>query len=135
MADTPVVSAPPSEDTPAPKEGFVQRMLDGIERVGNKVPHPAIIFLGLCVLVIVLSAVLAAFDVHATYDVVEGPGVAADTEYLGGSVVPEIVAPPKDYAAPDLEVRQETTEVKSLLNTEGVASCSRRSCRTSTASA
>ena len=34
-------------------------MLDGIERVGNKVPHPAIIFLGLIVCVIVLSAVLA----------------------------------------------------------------------------
>ena len=38
-------------------------MLDRIESLGNKVPHPAIIFLGLCVLVIVLSAILAAFDV------------------------------------------------------------------------
>ncbi len=33
--------------SPPEQRGFVQRMLDGIERVGNKVPHPAIIFLGL----------------------------------------------------------------------------------------
>ena len=46
-------------------------MLDGIETVGNKVPHPAIIFLGLCGLVIVLSAVLSPFDVNVTYDVAE----------------------------------------------------------------
>ena len=64
----------------AEKRGFTAKMLDGIERVGNKVPHPAIIFLGLCVLVIVLSAVLAAFDVSVTYDVVELPPVEAPDE-------------------------------------------------------
>ena len=41
-------------------------VLDRIESLGNKVPHPAIIFLGLCVLVIVLSALLAALDVKVT---------------------------------------------------------------------
>ena len=60
-------------DATEEKGSLVQRLLDGIERVGNKVPHPAIIFLGLCVLVIVLSAVLAAFDVSVTYDVAEQP--------------------------------------------------------------
>ena len=64
----------------------MQRMLDSIERVGNKVPHPAIIFLGLCGLVIVLSAMLAAFDVSVTYDVAEPPPVVAEQEYVGGSV-------------------------------------------------
>jgi aminobenzoyl-glutamate transport protein len=39
------------------------------------VPHPAIIFLGLCVLVIVLSAILAAFDVKVTYEVAQLPTV------------------------------------------------------------
>ncbi len=94
-------------------------MLDGIERLGNRVPHPAIIFLGLCVLVIVLSAILAAFDVKVTYDVVDVPPVAADHEYVGGSVQPEYSIPP-DYADPDLEVKQETTEIKSLLSVEGI---------------
>ena len=39
----------------SPSGGF----LGWIERVGNKVPHPAIIFLGLIVIVIVLSQVSA----------------------------------------------------------------------------
>ncbi|MBO0823315.1 MAG: AbgT family transporter [Actinobacteria bacterium] len=33
-------------------------ILDLIERVGNKVPHPAILFVALCVAVIILSQVL-----------------------------------------------------------------------------
>jgi aminobenzoyl-glutamate transport protein len=109
------------EGTPeAPRRGFVQRMLDGIERVGNKVPDPAIIFLGLCVLVIALSAILAAFDVKVTYEVVVGPPELAEDAYLGGSVVPELVAPPEDYVDEELDVVTETTEIESLLGTDGV---------------
>ena len=33
------------------KRGAVQRLLDGIERLGNKVPHPAVMFVALCLLV------------------------------------------------------------------------------------
>ena len=39
-------------------------MLDGIEKAGNKVPHPVIMFLYLIAFIAVLSAVLAAFDVE-----------------------------------------------------------------------
>ncbi|MGH2716891.1 MAG: hypothetical protein ACRDM7_23980 [Thermoleophilaceae bacterium] len=28
-----------------PDRTFMQRLLDGVERVGNKMPHPAILFL------------------------------------------------------------------------------------------
>ena len=38
----------------APSKTFLQKLLDGIERVGNKVPHPAVIFVWLIVAVIVL---------------------------------------------------------------------------------
>jgi para-aminobenzoyl-glutamate transporter family len=100
--------------------GALQRFLDGIERVGNKVPHPAIIFLGLCVIVIVLSAVLSAFDVRVTYDVIEPPPAVAEEEYFGGSVVPGTAVAPDDYAGEDLEVRQETTRIESLLSAAGV---------------
>jgi aminobenzoyl-glutamate transport protein len=48
-----------------PKRGW----LDRVERLGNKVPHPAIIFLSLCLLVIVLSWVLSLFSVSVTYEV------------------------------------------------------------------
>ena len=33
-----------AETTAAPKT-LLQKLLDGVERVGNKVPHPAVIFL------------------------------------------------------------------------------------------
>ena len=35
----------------------MQRFLDVVERIGNKVPHPSLIFLLLIVLIIVLSHV------------------------------------------------------------------------------
>jgi aminobenzoyl-glutamate transport protein len=113
------VEAASATATP-PKRGFVQRVLDTIERVGNKVPHPAIIFAALCVFVILLSAILSLFDVRVTYDVVEPPPVVGEEEYLGGSVVPEVVFDPSDYADEDLEVRRETTAIESLLDTDGV---------------
>ena len=41
------------------QEGRRERILDFIERVGNKVPHPAVLFLPLCAGIIVLSQLLA----------------------------------------------------------------------------
>jgi p-aminobenzoyl-glutamate transporter AbgT len=60
--DVPASEAEPTEE----KKNFIDKMLDGIERVGNKVPHPAILFLGLSGFVIVLSAVLSLLDVSVT---------------------------------------------------------------------
>jgi aminobenzoyl-glutamate transport protein len=119
MAKSPETTIEQPGGTPK-KRGFVQRFLDGIERVGNKVPHPAIIFLGLVGLVIVLSAIMAAVDVSVTYDVVEPPPVEADEEELGGSDVPETVVLPEDYLEEELEVEQQTTEIESLLSADGV---------------
>jgi aminobenzoyl-glutamate transport protein len=103
----------------AEKRGFTAKMLDGIETVGNKVPHPAIIFAGLCVLVIVVSAMVAAFNVSVTYEVAELPPIEAPVEELGGSTQPEVNAPPS-YEEPHVEIRHETTEVKSLLSIAGL---------------
>ncbi|MBG0563892.1 AbgT family transporter [Actinoplanes sp. NEAU-A11] len=100
-----------------PKSGW----LDRIERLGNKVPHPAIIFLSLCLLVIVLSWVLALFDVSVTYDVAEPvTGPAVTEEYEAGTQVPDLTAVPDDYAEEDLVIQQETTEIKSLISIDGV---------------
>jgi aminobenzoyl-glutamate transport protein len=48
--------------------GLMQKLLDGIERVGNKVPHPVVIFLGLTGLVVVLSHLLYMLGTSVTYD-------------------------------------------------------------------
>lgn len=117
-----------SDDTEMPasadagERGGLQRLLDGIERVGNRVPHPAIIFLGLCGLVMVLSAVLAAFDVSVTYDVAEPPPPPVEVVYQTGSIEPEYYPVIDDYyqGSGDFEIRQETTAIRSLLGTDGI---------------
>lgn len=50
----------------APKTRM-QKILDAVERVGNRVPHPVMIFVYLIGIVVVLSAVLAAMGAHVTY--------------------------------------------------------------------
>jgi aminobenzoyl-glutamate transport protein len=50
----------------APKTGM-QKLLDAVERVGNRVPHPVMIFVYLIGLVVVLSAILALFGVQVSY--------------------------------------------------------------------
>ncbi|EEF59029.1 AbgT family transporter, partial [Pedosphaera parvula] len=54
----------------APEESkpFMQRLLDGIERVGNKVPHPVVIFVALIALVILLSHIFYLMGTSVTYE-------------------------------------------------------------------
>ena len=48
----------------------MQKILDMVERVGNKVPHPVVIFLILIAFVIVLSHIFYAMGVAITYQVI-----------------------------------------------------------------
>ncbi|MBE2315930.1 AbgT family transporter [Solirubrobacter sp. CPCC 204708] len=98
----------------------MQRALDGIERMGNRMPDPAILFLWLCLGVIVLSQVLAWFDISATYEVVEPPPVPGEETYYGGSSDPVYVTPYEHEPAESYEVRRQTTEVEGLLTGDGV---------------
>jgi aminobenzoyl-glutamate transport protein len=74
-------------------QGGMQGLLDVVERIGNKVPHPAVIFLILLALVIVLS--------HVFY-------------LLGTSVTYQTIDPETD------DIIQNTTTVNSLLTTDGI---------------
>ena len=53
----------------APKT-FMQKLLDGVEQVGNKVPHPAVIFVILMGLVIVLSHILYLAGARVAYEMI-----------------------------------------------------------------
>ena len=66
----------------APK-GAMQKFLDVVERVGNKVPHPAIIFLILIAIVIVLSQILHMLGVSISYQVLN-----PDTHKLDTAITP-----------------------------------------------
>jgi len=50
---------------------FAQRVLDVVERVGNKVPHPTVIFLILIVVVIVLSHLFYLLDTTVSFQIVD----------------------------------------------------------------
>jgi aminobenzoyl-glutamate transport protein len=52
----------------APKSGM-QKILDVVERVGNRVPHPVVIFVILIGIVIVLSTFLSVIGAAVSYDV------------------------------------------------------------------
>ena len=107
-------------ETPS-KRGFVQKTLDGIEKVGDKVPHPAIIFLALCGLVIVLSHVFYLFDVKVTYDKVEPDPVPAEIHYDGGTHEPSIGVSREDATVDQhYHVEKETTAIESLLTADGI---------------
>ncbi|MCI5775222.1 MAG: AbgT family transporter [Aerococcus sp.] len=41
------------------QEGHLQRWLDGIERIGNKLPHPVVVFMILIAITMVISAIVA----------------------------------------------------------------------------
>jgi aminobenzoyl-glutamate transport protein len=53
---------------PQPKKTRMERILDAIERVGNKVPHPAVLFVWLIIAVIVLSHICYMVGFSATYE-------------------------------------------------------------------
>ena len=54
----------------AAPQSFMQRLLDVVEVAGNKVPHPAIIFLILIAMVVVLSHVLYLMGTSVAYQVI-----------------------------------------------------------------
>jgi aminobenzoyl-glutamate transport protein len=98
-------------------------LLGAIERIGNKVPTPAIMFVYLIAGLMVLSAIVAAFDVSVTEDVaIPVPfSVLQDIQSaLGGSVVPYNVATNEIVELPDYVIQETTFEVRSLLSIDGL---------------
>ncbi len=71
----------------------MQKLLDVVERVGNMVPHPVVIFLILIAIVIVLSVVLSAFGAAVSFE-----RINADTN----------------------RIETATTEIRSLLSADGI---------------
>ena len=100
--------------------GVLQKTLDFIERVGNKVPHPAIMFLALCIGVIVLSQLLAWAGVGATYQVVTPSPAAVPPYGIGGSSLPGELLPAAGAAPHDYHVVTETVKIQGLLTVDGI---------------
>jgi aminobenzoyl-glutamate transport protein len=91
--DTHVVGQKAEKQTALPTKSRMERILDVVERVGNKVPHPAMIFIILIGVVILLSHLFYLMGASATYETIN-----SDTHKL----------------------EEITTNVRSLLTTEGI---------------
>ncbi|MDI6025918.1 AbgT family transporter [Corticibacterium sp. UT-5YL-CI-8] len=79
--------------TNAASKTAMQRFLDGVEKVGNMVPHPVVIFLILIAIVIVMSAVLSMFGASVSFERINPDTHAIETA---------------------------STEIRSLLNADGI---------------
>lgn len=67
QSDSKSKGTPPSAAAGSPRT-LSQKLLDLIELVGNRVPHPAVLFFGLIVLVMVLSHLLHRAGVSVTHE-------------------------------------------------------------------
>lgn len=90
----------------------LQRALDGIERAGNRVPHPVIIFLVLIAALIVAS--------HVFY--LTGTTVTFDEAHISEQVDPsgDALYGTDGYEQPHPEVQQVTVAARSLLTADGI---------------
>ncbi len=112
-----------AQTAPAPDRSFMDRLLDGIERVGNKVPHPVLMFLYLIIAVMILSHVLYLFDVSSTEEIavpVPTEEVVDEHGGLGGTDTQYPLAPSEPDYDPQYEIVTETIPVESLLTVDGL---------------
>jgi aminobenzoyl-glutamate transport protein len=106
-----------------PARGVTDRVLDGIERVGNKVPHPVIMFLWLIAIVAVISAVLAALGVKVTETIAVPVPIQELRDLrdaLGGTIMAYDVYTQQEARIPEYILQEQTFEVESLLSIDGI---------------
>lgn len=101
------------------KKTLSERMLDGIERVGNKVPHPVLMFLYLIIIVVVLSQILAMLGVSVTEEIAVPVIGELEGTYFIDSSEPGMLYPEEPYDT-DFEIQQVTIAVQGLLSIEGL---------------
>jgi aminobenzoyl-glutamate transport protein len=93
--------------------------LGAIERAGDRIPHPALLFLILCGIVIVLSQILYLAGVKVTSEVATPPPSQSQVVEEGGSTNPGYQLTPAP--GPDqYQIHKETTSVQGLLTGDGV---------------
>ena len=98
-----------------------RRLLDTIERVGNGVPHPVLMFLYLIIGVIVLSAILRSPGVSVTEQIAVPDAVGVPPNYYEDTTYP-IMAPgrcPTTATRTTSHLEEVTIPIRSLLSSRG----------------
>lgn len=96
-----------------------QTLLDRIERLGNRVPHPVLMFAYLILIVIVLSHILFLMGVSVTEQIAVQEGAGVELEYYEDTTAPGIIGQPGAYDQ-DYVIEERTIAIKSLLTIEGL---------------
>jgi aminobenzoyl-glutamate transport protein len=112
-----------SAEVQQPERGAMARMLDTVERVGNRVPNPSVLFVYLIAFVALLSAVLSWAGVSVTDDVVvpvQSADLDAVNDSLGSSYALYDSTTGEPASLPDFIVQEQEFPVRNLLSVDGV---------------
>ncbi|MFN8471134.1 MAG: AbgT family transporter [Anaerolineae bacterium] len=104
------------------KPSAMQRILGGIEKVGNKVPHPVLMFLYLIVIIMVLSSILALLNVSVTEQIATPAPIPIEKNYYEDTTETQIALPPGQVSYPsgNFEIAKRTIAIRSLLSVDGI---------------
>ncbi|HRA64848.1 MAG TPA: AbgT family transporter [Caldilinea sp.] len=100
------------------KPSFMDRMLNTVERVGNKVPHPVLMFAYLILGVIVLSAILGLMGISVTEQIAVPVPVEVTPDFYED--VSEYTLSGVGAQDVDFVIKEQTIPIKSLLSIDGI---------------
>ncbi|HVP02670.1 MAG TPA: AbgT family transporter [Solirubrobacteraceae bacterium] len=103
-----------------PEGGFGERALAWVERAGNAVPNPALLFIWLIIGLILLSQVLDWANVSVTKQIAVAPPVQVQQRDDAASSVPSYEPPGEYESGKDYRLKTEKISVKGLLTADGI---------------
>ncbi|MFZ2362329.1 MAG: AbgT family transporter [Anaerolineae bacterium] len=97
---------------------FMDKLLNAVERVGNKVPHPVLMFFYLMIGVIILSAILSLFNVSVTEQIAVPVPVEVTPNFYED--VSEYTLSGVGSGDTEFVIQEQTITINSLLNIDGI---------------
>ncbi|MBX3058129.1 MAG: AbgT family transporter [Anaerolineae bacterium] len=94
-------------------------LLATVEKIGNKVPHPVMMFLYLIIGVIILSQIMAWLGVSVTEEIAVPVPAPAIPDFYEDTANPGYIVPVDPYQA-EFEIETRTIPIRSLLSVEGI---------------
>ncbi len=97
---------------------FMDKMLNTVERVGNKVPHPVLMFFYLMIGVIVLSAILSLLGISVTEQIAVPVPVEVTPDFYED--VSEYTLSGAGIGDVEFVIQEQTITINSLLSIDGI---------------
>jgi aminobenzoyl-glutamate transport protein len=97
----------------------MDKLLDGVERVGNKVPHPVLMFFYLILLVIALSSILGWLGVSITEEIAVPAAIEVVPNYYEDLSQPSVGLPPVAEVT-QYEIQKTTIAIRPILSVDGI---------------